>query len=222
MSANIEALSGALTLYGYFRSSAAFRVRIAMNMKGLTPHRQFVHLLRHEQRSDDYRALNPQGAVPTLVHDGRALGQSLAIIEYLNEIVPEPPLLPAGPFERARARQIAQAVACEIHPLCNLRVREYLRDDLNLSGPEQSAWQTHFVGQGLAAVELLAGNGRFCVGDVPTLADICLVPQLYNARRIELDLAPYTKLLRIEKAACELAAFRDAAPENQPDATPAA
>lgn len=211
-----------LTLYTYFRSSAAFRVRIALNLKGLKRHEQFVHLLRHEQAADDYRRLNPQMSVPTLRHDGRALGQSLAIIEYLDELVPEPPLLPSDPFERARARQMALAVACEIHPLCNLRVREYLRDALRLSETAQSDWQKHWIGLGLAAMEEMVGPSPFCIGGRPSIADICLVPQLYNARRAQLDLSPYPGLLRIEKAAYELAAFRDARPENQPDATPAA
>jgi len=208
------------TLYTYFRSSAAFRVRIALNLKGVKPRQEFVHLLRHEQASANYRALNPQQAVPTLVHDGRALGQSLAIIEYLDEIAPQPPLLPADPFGRARVRQMALAIACEIHPLCNLRVREYLRDALKLSEAEQGEWQKHWIGLGLQAVEEMAGAGRFCFGDKPTLADVCLIPQLFNARRAELELSAYPRLLRIEQAAYELAAFRDAVPKNQPDATP--
>jgi maleylpyruvate isomerase len=220
MSNNIAELSAALTLHTYFRSSAAFRVRIALNLKGLKPNQSFVHLLNHEQSNDAYRRLNPQAIVPTLVHDGRPLGQSLAIIEYLDEIAPEPPLLPRDPFERARVRQIAFAIACEVHPLCNLRVREYLRDDMKWGESELAEWQHHWIGLGLSAVEPLAGDGQFCHGDAPTLADICLIPQLANARRANLDLSPYPKLLRIEKAAFELAAFRDALPENQPDATP--
>ena len=222
MSSTTAQLSPALTLYTYFQSSAAFRVRIAINLKGLKPSQSFVHLLHHEQSNDAYRRLNPQAIVPTLVHDGRALGQSLAIIEYLDAIVPEPPLLPGDPFGRAHVRQIAYAIACEVHPLCNLRVREYLRDNMNWSKSELVQWQHHWIGLGLSATEQLVGDGRFCHGNTPTLADIILVPQLYNARRVELDLSPYPKLLRIEKAAYELAAFRDAQPQNQPDATPAA
>lgn len=221
MSNSTTDLSSHLALHTYFRSSAAFRVRIALNLKGLKPKQHFIHLLRHEQ-GRDYRRLNPQAIVPTLVHDGRALGQSLAIIEYLDEIVPEPSLLPGDPYERARARQIALAVACEIHPLCNLRVREYLRDDARLTEPELSRWQKHWIGSGLAAIEELVSGGRFAIGDHVSLADICVVPQLFNARRAFLDLAPYPKLLRIEKAAYELAAFRDAHPENQPDAASSA
>jgi len=206
------------TLYTYFRSSAAFRVRIALNLKGIKAENRFVHLLRHEQNADGYRRLNAQAAVPTLVHGGRALGQSLAIIEYLDEIAPTPLLLPAEPATRARVRQMALAIACEVHPLCNLRVREYLRDALNLPESEQGRWQKHWMGQGLQAVEAMAGEDRFSFGDTPTLADICLVPQLFNARRAELDVSAYPKLLRIEAAAYELAAFRDARPECQPDA----
>jgi maleylacetoacetate isomerase len=210
-----------LTLYTYFRSSAAFRVRIALNLKGLKPELRFVHLLQHEQARDEYLDLNPQGVVPTLLHDGRALGQSLAIIEYLDELVPTPALLPPDPFPRARARQIAEAIACEIHPVCNLRIREYLRDVLKVNETGLAEYQRHWIGSGLEAVERLVGDDRFCLGNTPTLADICLVPQLYNARRAELDLSRYPSLLRIEKAAYELAAFRDAQPQNQPDATPA-
>lgn len=212
-------MSGAiadLTLYTYFRSSAAFRVRIALNLKGLKPEQRFVHLLHGEQRCEDYRTLNPQAVVPTLVHTGTPIGQSLAIIEYLEEIVPEPPLLPDAPLARARVRQMAYAIACEVHPLCNLRVRDYLAQIL--SSEQIAAWQSHWIGQGLVAMEVLAGEGRFSFGDAPTLADICLVPQLYNARRAGLDLSLYPKLARIESAAYELTAFRDAHPDHQPDA----
>jgi maleylacetoacetate isomerase len=218
MSGNTAALDASMTLFTYYRSSAAFRVRIALNLKGLKPEQAFVHLAKHEQFADEYRRLNPQGAVPALVHEGRAIAQSLAIIEYLDKIVPSPPLLPADPFGRARARQIAYAVACDIHPLGNLRVREYLRDTLGHSEAEIAEWQRHWIALGLEAVEKLAGGGRFCCGEAPTLADICLVPQLSNARRVDLDLAPYPSLLRIEAAAYELSAFADAKPENQPDA----
>lgn len=207
-----------LTLYTYFRSSAAFRVRIALNLKGLKPQQQFVHLLKHEQSQSGYRALNPQAVVPTLIHNGQALGQSLAIIEYLDEIVPEPPLLPSAPLERAHVRQIAYAIACEVHPLCNLRVREYLADNMDRTERELTAWQHHWIADGLGAVERLVSGDRFAAGETPSLADICLIPQLFNARRAGLDLEPYPKLLRIEKAAYELAAFVEAQPKNQPDA----
>lgn len=218
MSNDTAALSGAMTLYTYFRSSAAFRVRIALNLKGLTPRLAFVHLRQHRQYADEYRRLNPQGVVPTLVHEGRALGQSLAIIEYLDEIVPAPPLLPPDPYGRARVRQIAYAVACDIHPFGNLRVREHLRDIMGHSESELVEWQRHWIALGFGAIEQLVDGDRFCHGDAPTLADVCLIPQLYNARRVGLDLAPYPSLVRIEAAALGLAAFADARPENQPDA----
>ena len=215
-------LSATMKFYTYFRSSAAFRTRIALNLKGLKPEQVFVHLRKHEQRADQYRAVNPQAMVPTLVHDGNTIGQSLAIIEYLNELVPQPPFLPADLAGRARARQIAYAVACDIHPLGNMRVQEYVRDTLGHSEAELLAWHRHWIALGFAAIEKLvsgtAHRGEFCHGDHPTLADICLIPQMHNARRIELDLTPYPTLQRIEKAAYELAAFTDALPKNQSDA----
>lgn len=218
MSPNTAAPDAGMTLYTYFRSSAAFRARIALNLKGLKPKQAFVHLVKHDQLAEDYLRLNPQGTVPVLVHDGHTIAQSLAIIEYLDEIVPEPPLLPADPYGRAHARQIAYAVACEMHPLGNLRVREYLRDRLSLDEAAVAEWMRHWIALALGAIEKLVGNGRFCCGDTPTIADICLIPQLFNARRAELDLGPYPNLRRIEAAAFELAAFSDAKPENQPDA----
>ena len=207
-----------MRLFTYFRSSAAFRVRIALNLKGLKPEQVFVHLRKKEQGAEQYRALNPQALIPTLVHEGHAIGQSLAIIEYLDEIVPRPALLPADTLGRARVRQMAYAVACEIHPLNNLRVLNYLRETLGRSEEEILAWQRHWMALGFAATEALAGPGRFCHGDAPSLADICLIPQLANARRAEMDLAPYPTLLRIERAAFELPAFVEALPKNQPDA----
>jgi maleylacetoacetate isomerase len=211
-------------LYGYFRSSAAFRVRIALNLKGIAAEQIPVHLLRGggEQHGGDYRALNPQGLVPTLVHDGHAIGQSLAIIEYLDEIKPEPPLLPRETLGRARVRQIAYAIACDIHPLNNLRVLLYLRDKFAVDEPTRAEWQRHWMAKGFAALEtLLAGSpetGAYCHGDAPTLADICLIPQLANARRVELDLSAYPTLTRIETHALSHPAFEAALPKNQPDA----
>jgi maleylpyruvate isomerase len=217
-------MSAEFTLYGYFRSSAAFRVRIALNLKGITPEYQFVHLLKDggQQHSETYKAINPQENIPTLVHNGQAIGQSIAIIEYLDEIIPEPALLPRDPLARARVRQLALTVACDIHPINNLKVNNYLRDKLGADQNAQRAWQQHWIGVGFAALEtLLAGSrktGRFCHGDRPTLADICLIPQMANARRVALDLAPFPTLGRIESAALALPAFRDALPANQPDA----
>ena len=213
-----------LTLYSYFRSSAAFRVRIALGLKGLTADMRFVHLLKEggAQYTDAYSALNPQHLVPTLIHDGHVLTQSLAILEYLDEIAPEPPLLPSDPLSRARVRRIALAVACDIHPLGNLRVLRYLRQTLKTDDQARTEWQKHWMAEGFAALETTLANdpatGIFCHGDTPTLADICLVPQLTNARRIEMDLTPYPTLLRLEEVAYRLPAFVAARPENQPDA----
>jgi maleylacetoacetate isomerase len=213
-----------LTLYSYFRSSAAFRVRIALSLKGLKAEMRFVHLLKDggQQRTDAYAAINPQHLVPTLISDGHVMTQSLAILEYLDEEVPEPPLLPRDPLARARVRQIALSIACDIHPLGNLRVLRYLRHTLNAGDQARLDWQKHWMTEGFAALETLLARdpatGNFCHGDAPTLADICLVPQLANARRIEMDLAPYPTLLRIEEAAYRLPAFTAARPENQPDA----
>lgn len=211
-------------LYGYFRSSAAFRVRIALNLKGIAAEQVPVHLLRGggAQHGADYRALNPQGLVPTLVHDGHAIGQSLAIIEYLDEIRREPALLPPEPLARARVRQLAYTIACDIHPLGNLRVLFYLRDTFNADEPTRAEWQRHWMAKGLAALETLLANsgetGSYCHGDTPTLADICLVPQLFNARRVELDLSHWPTLTRIESQALAHPAFEAALPKNQPDA----
>jgi maleylacetoacetate isomerase len=212
-----------MRLYDYFRSSAAYRVRIALNLKGVVPEREFVHLRRNVQRSDDYLALNPQGLVPALVTDGGdVLTQSLAIIEYLDETHPEPPLLPAAPEARARVRGIALAIACDIHPLNNLRVLEYLKGTLGVSDAQKDAWYKYWIDTGLEALETRLmrdpATGRFCHGDAPTLADICLVPQLANARRMNIDLTSYATLTRIEAAAISLPAFVDAAPARQPDA----
>ena len=206
-----------LTLYGYFRSSAAFRVRIALNLKGLEVQQRFVSLTKGEQREQGYHALNPQDVVPTLLHNDAVIGQSLAIIDYLEEIAPEPPLLPNEPLARAKVRQMALTIACEVHPLCNLRVREYLAAVMD---EEQLLhWQHHWIGMGLAAVEaMIADDSRFCFGPTVTLADVCLIPQLYNARRVNFDLKPYPKLVRIEQAAYEFVAFQDAHPDRQPDA----
>ncbi len=212
-----------MKLYDYWRSSAAYRVRIALNLKGLAPERAFVHLRRGDQRAGDYLALNPQGLVPTLVlDDGRALAQSLAIVEYLDEAFPTPPLMPADAPGRARVRSIALAIACDIHPLNNLRVLNYLTGTLGVSEGQKDGWYRYWVDVGLEALETeLARDretGRFCHGDAPTLADVCLVPQLANARRFSIDLDPYPTLRRIESACLALAPFADAAPARQPDA----
>jgi maleylacetoacetate isomerase len=214
---------GRVKLYDYFRSSAAYRVRIALNLKGVAPQRAFVHLRRGAQHEADYRELNPQGLVPLLVTDeGTVLPQSLAIIEWLEETHAQPPLLPATPDERARVRALALAVACDIHPINNLRVLQYLTGTLGVSDAARDAWYAHWCEVGLAALETRlareSATGRFCHGDAPTLADICLVPQLANARRVALDLAQFPTLLRIEAQCVALPAFAAAAPDRQPDA----
>jgi maleylpyruvate isomerase len=212
-----------MKLYDYFRSSAAYRVRIALNLKGLEAERAFVHLRKNAQREATYLAVNAQGLVPTLVtDDGVALTQSLAIIEYLEERYPSPPLLPAGPDARARVRSIALDIACDIHPLDNLRVLRYLLHTVGASEAVKDTWYNHWVEVGLAALETRiardAATGTFCHGETPTLADVCLVPQFANARRVELDLSPYPTLARIEAACLALPAFADAQPARQPDA----
>ena len=213
-----------MKLYDYFRSSAAYRVRIALNLKGIEPdERTFVHLRMGNQRAQDYLALNPQGLVPALgLDDGHVLTQSLAIIEYLDEIHPAPPLLPAEPAARARVRAIALAIACEIHPLNNLRVLNYLIGTLGVSREQKDGWYKYWVDVGFEALERKLAQeretARFCHGDAPTLADVCLVPQIANARRFNIDLSPYPTLTGIEAACLALPAFAAAAPERQPDA----
>jgi maleylacetoacetate isomerase len=212
-----------MKLYDYFRSSAAYRVRIALNLKGLSPEREFIHLRRGEQRADEYLALNPQGLVPSLVNDvGDVLTQSLAIIEWLDETYPQPPLLPSIPADRARVRALALAIACDIHPLNNTRVLNYLTGTLGATDEQRDGWYRYWCDVGFEALETKlardAATGTFCHGAGPTLADICLVPQLANSRRVHLDLAPYPTLLRIEAACAALPAFAQAAPARQPDA----
>ena len=212
-----------MKLYDYFRSSAAYRVRIALNLKRLSPARAFVHLRRGAQRADEYLELNPQGLVPSLITDGGdVLTQSLAIIEWLDETHPAPPLLPSDASGRARVRSLALAIACDIHPLNNLRVLNYLTGTLGATDEQKNGWYRYWCDVGLEALETRlardAATGAFCHGASPTLADICLVPQLANARRVSLDLAPYPTLLRIEDACLALPAFAGAAPARQPDA----
>jgi len=211
-----------LKLHSYFRSSAAYRCRIALNLKGLAHETSFVHLTKDggQHNAPTYRALNPQALVPTLEHDGRVITQSLAIIEYLDEIQPEPPLLPGDAGQRAKIRAFALAIACDIHPINNLRVLNYLKGSLQQGQAAVDSWYRHWVETGLAACEALlpAAGTRFCFGDQPTLADACLVPQLYNARRFRCDLSAMPRLLAIDEAARALPAFAAAAPEAQPDA----
>lgn len=208
-----------MILHGYFRSTASWRVRIALGLKGLVAEQVSHHLRRGEQRAPDYLALNPQGLTPAFVtDDGAVLTQSLTICEYLDEVHPEPALLPADPVERAKVRAVALAIACDIHPVQNLKVLQRLRD-LGLAEEVVTAWAASVIEEGLDAVDqLLAGTeGPFAFGDKPGLADLCIVPQLGNARRFNVDLR-WPRLLAIEAACLELAAFKAAAPGAQPDA----
>jgi maleylacetoacetate isomerase len=211
-----------MKLYTYFRSSAAFRLRIALNLKGLEPERIYVHLRRDEQHSDAYLTLNPAGLVPALEHDGHVLTQSLSIIEYLEELQPNPPLLPGGALDRAFVRAIAMSIACEIHPLNNLRVLNFLKIGLSVDAAERDRWYVHWVQTGFAGLEALLSRdrrvGRFCFGDTPTLADVCLVPQMANAERMKCNLENFPTLCRLAANARNLPAFRAAAPETQADA----
>jgi maleylacetoacetate isomerase len=211
----------ALKLYGYFRSSAAFRVRIALNLKKLDYENAAIHLRRNDQTTPDYLAVNPQGLVPTLDDGGRTLIQSLAIIEYLDETYPDPPLLPIHPADRARVRALAEIVACDIHPINNLRVLRYLTHSLGHGETAIATWYNHWIDAGFRALErLLAGDprtGAFCHGDRPGIADIALVPQVVNAERYPLDLALYPTIARIRQSCMALEAFAAAHPDRQPD-----
>ena len=216
-------MAATLKLHSFFRSSAAYRVRIALNLKGLAYDYAPVHLLQGEQRKPEFHALNPQSLVPVLEDGALVLTQSLAIIEYLDETHPEPPLLPATPAARARVRALAQAIACDLHPLNNTRVLSYLTGPMGLSEDARLEWYRHWIAEGLAALEATLAHdparGRFCHGDSPGLADCCLVPQLANAYRFKCDVSPYPTLLAIEKNCQALDAFQRAAPARQPDAT---
>jgi maleylpyruvate isomerase len=208
-------------LIGYFRSSAAYRVRIALNLKGQVAEHAFVHLRKGEQSGPAHRALNPAGLVPVWCEpEGFTLSQSLAIIEYLDEIFPEPPLLPREPRRRAVAREIAFSIACDIHPVGNLRVLEKLSSDYDADAEARAAWNRHWIAISFGAIEarLAESAGVYAVGDFPTLADVCLAPQVYNARRFAFDLKPFPRIVAADAAACAHPAFAAAAPENQPDA----
>jgi maleylacetoacetate isomerase/maleylpyruvate isomerase len=209
-------------LYTYFRSSASFRVRIALNLKGVAYEPSFVHLPKGEHREAAYSKVNPQALTPTLeLDDGEQLAQSLAIIEYLDEIHPATPLLPKDAKGRARVRSLSLLVACEIHPLNNLRTLQYLKRALGQSEDQVNAWYRHWVADGLARFEAdlaRGGAGKFCHGDSPTMADCCLVPQIFNAKRYQSDLGPYPVTMRIFDACMKLAAFDRAQPSKQPDA----
>lgn len=218
-------MSETLLLYDYWRSTAAYRVRIALNLKGLDYAQRSVHLVRDggEQHQSVYAALNPQQLVPTLLHGERVLTQSLAIIEYLDEVFPGPPLLPTEPLRRAQSRTLAQVIACDLHPLNNLRVLQYLQQQLGVDDEQKTAWYQHWVKQGLSTVEaLLTRYGRaaqFCDGEQPSMADCCLAAQIYNARRFDCAWQCYPLIKQIIMSCDAHPAFQRAAPENQADAT---
>jgi len=210
-----------LKLYSYFRSSAAYRVRIALNLKGLPYDMVPIHLTKDggHQRKAEFKAVNPQMRVPALeLSSGEVLTQSLAIVEYLDEIWPEPPLLPADALDRARVRALAQIVACDIHPLNNLLPLQYLKRTLKHEQPEIDAWYHHWVTDGFTAIEAMLGAGPYAFGSQVTLADVCLSPQVYNARRLKVPLDAFPKIAAVEAACLKLPAFDKARPEQQPDA----
>lgn len=204
-------------LYDYYRSSAAYRVRIALNMKGIEYEQRPVNLLESEQKSEDYRALNPQGFVPMLEIDGHRLTQSLAILNYLDIRFPVPPLIPASAAERAHVVALAMMVACDIHPLNNLRVLKFLKGELGHSQEDVDNWYAHWITEGLRPLEAMAAQkaGQFLYGDAPTAADVCLIPQLYNARRFNVPLDDYPTLVRADENANRLEAFAAAHPDRQ-------
>ena len=213
-----------MKLHGYFRSSAAYRCRIAFNLKGLKPEAAFVHLRKGEQQGEPFLALNPQGLVPALEADGRVLTQSLAIIEWLEETHSEPALLPQAAIDRAYVRSLAYLLAADTHPLTNLRVLTHLKSELNQDQAGVDRWCRHWIEGGLKAFDAMLARspkpGRFSFGDTPTLADVCLVPQLFSAARFGADIATFANVKRVQ-AACEaLAAFADAHPSRQPDFEP--
>lgn len=213
-----------LKLYGYWRSSAAYRVRIALNLKGLDYEQVPVHLIRDggEQHAPDYALTHPQKLVPVLQHGERKVRQSLAIMEYLEELWPDPPLLPLAARDRARVRALALLIACDIHPLNNLRVLQYLEREWNAPQPERDEWVRHWIAEGFRAFEAMLvedlSRGAFCEGESPGIADCCLIPQVYNARRFGVDLDPFPTIRRIEAECLALPAFDAARPERQPDA----
>jgi maleylpyruvate isomerase len=213
-----------MQLYSYFRSSAAYRVRIALNLKGLPYEYLAVHLLKDggQQLSPDYRKVNPTGLVPTLIDGDAVIGQSLAIIEYLEETHPQVPLLPADPIGRARVRDLALGIACDTHPLNNLRVLKYLKHTLKVPEEAKSEWYRHWIEAGFASLETRLANdprtGKLCFGDTPTLADICIVPQVFNANRFSIDTTRFPTIQRVADYASTLDAFKAAEPGVQPDA----
>lgn len=209
-------------LYTFFRSSTSYRVRIALAVKGLDWEPRYISLPKMEHKTPDYLGVNPQGLVPALVEDGHTIAQSLAILDYLEEVYPEPPLLPRDPLERAYVRGLAQIIGCDIHPLNNVRVLKYLKGRWGLSDAERDEWYAHWVAEGLAAFEATllrdGRSGAYCLGDRLTIADVCLVPQVANARRFACDLAPYPLTVAIADRVAALPAVEKVAPQTQADA----
>ena len=209
----------ALTLYGYYRSSAAYRLRIALNLKGIEYRQKPVNLLKREQQQAPYRQINPQGLVPALDIGDDILCQSVAILEWLEENYPTPPLLPAQAATRAKVRGWVNAICCDIHPLNNLRVLDYLKGELQANDTAKTDWYHHWIQEGFTALEPQLAATPYCLGEPLSLADACLIPQVYNALRFNVDMAEYPKIRAIYEACQQLSAFQGAAPEQQPDAS---
>ncbi|MCQ8889797.1 maleylacetoacetate isomerase [Pseudoalteromonas carrageenovora] len=208
-----------MKLYSYFRSSAAYRVRIALNLKAIDYDLAIVNLLKSQQLDEGYLAVNPQGLLPALETEEGYLAQSLAILEWLDETYPQSPIIAGSAWQKAKIRNISYAIACDIHPVNNLRVLKYLSNELNVGDEAKNKWYRHWIEIGFEKIELmLSDSSDYCVGDQPTLADICLVPQVFNAIRFKVDMAAYPKIAAIYERCNKLAAFDDAAPQNQPDA----
>lgn len=210
-----------MKLYGYFRSSAAYRVRIVLNLKGIDAEHEYVHLVRDggEHKKDEFLQINPQGLLPALkTDDNRILLQSLAILDYIEDTHPEPPLLPSDPFQKAEVRALCQMVACEIHPLNNLRVLQYLKGELSQDQDTVDTWYRYWVSAGFEAIEKVIGDDGYCFGGQVSLADACLMPQIFNAHRFNTDLSPFPRIRKVEEVCGALNAFQDAHPANQPDA----
>ncbi|MCE3232411.1 MAG: nagL 1 [Rickettsiaceae bacterium] len=207
-----------MKLYEYFRSSCSYRLRIALNIKGLDAEKTHINLLKNEQFSDGYKAINPQSSVPTLVDGNTAIYQSLAAIEYLDETYPDNPLLPKGPAKRAKVRSIALAIVADMQPLNNISVLNYLVNELGISEEQKLKWYKHWINKGLGAIEpILSISDKYCHRDSVTLADICLIPQVYNALRFKCDTSAFPKIMRIYETCNQLPAFEQAKPENHPD-----